>query len=477
LARQRQELAEAWQDAEARVTLAQAIREADGEAIRQEARQQLVSLEEEIALLDQRLRDEVPEFFDLINPSSLDAKAVQRLLSNGEAALLIMPGEFGTHSIAVTPDAIQWHRSELTELEVNRLVARLRASVATSGSPKRFHRKDAYQLYTELVEPLQGILASSQEVYAVPGGSLAALPLAVLVTQEPKGPDVDPQALRETAWLSDRFALVQLPSLQSLLFLRRFNSGDTNYRTDASFAGFGDPDLDGRASSRGGGDTALLRTAYLPNAGGEAAIADVSQLRRLASLPGTQAELIAIQSALGAPVQSVVLGEEATETTVRKTDLSRINVLAFATHGLLAGEVDGIAEPALVFTPPDAPNARDDGLLTASEITTLKLNADWVILSACNTAAGEGGGEGLSGLARAFFYAGARSLLASHWPVRDDIAPNLIVTMILEQQRDPDLSRARALQRAIVEIRSNIADPSSAHPAAWAPFVIVGEGR
>ena len=78
----------------------------------------------------------------------------------------------------------------------------------------------------------------------------------------------------------------------------------------------------------------------------------------------------------------------------------------------------GLPEPALVLMPPKVGTKADDGLLLASEIAQLKLNADWVVLSACNTAAGEGpDGEGLSGLAKAFFYAGTRALLVSHWRI------------------------------------------------------------
>jgi CHAT domain-containing protein len=173
----------------------------------------------------------------------------------------------------------------------------------------------------------------------------------------------------------------------------------------------------------------------------------------------------------------VRLREAATERAVRAADLSNQQIIAFATHGLLAGELEGVAEPGLVFTPPATPSEADDGLLTASEITTLKLNADWVILSACNTAAGDGtGAPGLSGLARAFFYAGAKTLLASHWPVRDDVAAEITVDAITRQRATPRISRAQALQAATIAIRNSPDDPTRAHPAAWAPFSLIGDG-
>src|SRR5580692_7939131 len=158
---------------------------------------------------------------------------------------------------------------------------------------------------------------------------------------------------------------------------------------------------------------------------------------------------------------------------------SRARVVHFATHGLIAGELKGLAEPALVLTPPaDGTEAsaleQDDGLLTASEVAALKLNADWVVLSGCNTAAGEGNAEALSGLARAFFYAGARALLVSHWPVNSAAAVKLTTRAFTALEQHPDIGRAEALRRAML---ATIAEGGQqAHPSYWAPFVVVGEG-
>jgi CHAT domain-containing protein len=145
----------------------------------------------------------------------------------------------------------------------------------------------------------------------------------------------------------------------------------------------------------------------------------------------------------------------------------------------VAGDLSGLTEPALVFTPPREASALDDGLLTASEAAKLNLAADWVILSACNTASGDGtpGADGLSGLARAFFYAGARTLLVSHWPVRDDAAARLTTRTFANLKAEPDLGKADAYRRAVLDMIADERDPSLAHPAIWSPFVVVGEGR
>ena len=129
----------------------------------------------------------------------------------------------------------------------------------------------------------------------------------------------------------------------------------------------------------------------------------------------------------------------------------------------------------MVFTPPDEGNETDDGLLKASEAAQLKLNADWVILSACDTAAADGSpdGEGLSGLARAFFYAGARSLLVSHWPVLSNAAKKITGELF----SDVDMAmneHAIALQDALVKIINDEESPFLSHPMFWASFSLVG---
>jgi CHAT domain-containing protein len=136
------------------------------------------------------------------------------------------------------------------------------------------------------------------------------------------------------------------------------------------------------------------------------------------------------------------------------------------------------AEPALLFSPPAQATEEDDGLLTASEITQLKLDADWVVLSACNTAAAgsdKPGAEALSGLARAFFYAGARALLVSHWAVNSNATVKLITKAFDEIKADPMIGRAEALRRSMLHMIDN-GSLYEAHPSYWAPFVVVGEG-
>jgi len=158
-------------------------------------------------------------------------------------------------------------------------------------------------------------------------------------------------------------------------------------------------------------------------------------------------------------------------------ELADYRVVHFATHGAMAGDLSGAAEPGLLLTPPAQPSAEDDGYLSASEIAGLKLDADWVILSACNTAAGDAdGAQALSGLARAFFYAQARALLVSHWAVNSDATVKLITRALREMSQDAQVGRSEALRRAMLAPVDD-GRPQEAHPAFWAPFVVVGEGQ
>ena len=194
------------------------------------------------------------------------------------------------------------------------------------------------------------------------------------------------------------------------------------------------------------------------------------------SLPDTSVELTSLAEFLGANNnRDLFLKDRATEFVIKNAKLARSKVIAFATHGLLSLETKnygGPFEPALVLTPPRTASPVDDGLLTASEISQLNLDAKLVILSACNTAVGKNENrDGLSSLAKAFFYAGARSLLVSHWKIDSEVTTKLTTTMFKIIQNKPSLSYSMALRQSMLIIAS---DPQTAHPFFWAPFSFIG---
>lgn len=208
---------------------------------------------------------------------------------------------------------------------------------------------------------------------------------------------------------------------------------------------------------------------------------DVESLAKsLPQLPGTRAEVKAIARSLKVGEGALKLGLDATEQAVKQSKLDDYRVVYFATHGLVAGELQEFAkakvEPALALSFPEKPSDFDDGLLEASEVAELKLDADWVVLSACNTASSDGvGAEALSGLARAFLYAGGRSLIVSHWDVADQAPAKLMSSLFRISTEEPTLSHGQMMQKATISLLEAASSDEEAHPRFWAPFVVVGE--
>jgi CHAT domain-containing protein len=215
---------------------------------------------------------------------------------------------------------------------------------------------------------------------------------------------------------------------------------------------------------------------------------DSAGIGLLPRLSDTVAEVRSMAMALNADLeQDVFLGAQASEGAVKNTGLSGYRVISFATHGLVPGDLDGLTQPALALSAPEVANdPNNDGLLTLGEILGLKLDADWVVLSACNTGSGEGeGAEAVSGLGRAFFYAGTRALLVSNWPVETTSAKALTSELFRRQAANDNLSRGEALRQSMltlikgpgyVDTESGKTVFSYAHPIFWAPFSLVGDG-
>jgi CHAT domain-containing protein len=367
------------------------------------------------------------------------------------------------------------------------------------GKRLPFDLARANELYKALFGKIEDIIKNKQ-LLIVASGPLTQLPFQVLVTEPPKTRLPDSAAgYRDVAWLVRQHAITVLPSVASLHALRTF--AKVSHASEA-YIGFGDPLLEGD-SKRFKDDTAraklarekrcgptlpqrmaslaALRSGTSPIGQSAGGLSDVDDIRRWPPLPETADELCDVaQDFRVDPATHVYLGAKATEAEVKRLSadgtLEKYRIVHFATHGVLAGQLSGASDPGLILTPPRTASETDDGYLTASEITGLKLDADWVILSACNTAAGGAqGAEALSGLARAFFYAGARSLLVSNWSVYSDATVKLITKAISELKSDGKIGRAEALRRSMVALITDGHD-EEAHPAFWAPFVLVGEG-
>ncbi len=518
LVRTRQDLAEEAAAADraliAAVSLPAQARKSETEMA---LRRQAAGISAKLREVDGALAAGFPQYASLASAAPLPLAEAARLLGPAEALLLFLPTRDATFVWAITRAQSRWVEVPLNSQALAQRVAALRCGldfqVEWSGSDAAkcigllqpavlpdqasalpFDLARAHDLYAALLGPVEDMIAG-KHLLIVPSGALASLPFQVLVTEPPPAAlPSDVGGYARAAWLARRAAITVLPSVASLKALRQLAK---HSRATDAFIGFGNPLLTGQD----GTDRAAWTKQSCPPAASQAlayqhrgrppaklarsGLAGADEVRRQPPLPETADELCAVARLLGAPTGAVHLGQGASERTVKALSatgtLERARVVHFATHGLLAAETAAIsgsrAEPALVLTPPDKVSDEDDGLLTASEVGLLKLDADWVVLSACNTAAGAGdlaGAEALSGLARAFFYAGARALLVSHWAVDSEATVELITKAFAEIQRDGNTSRAEALRRSMLALIAR--GGRYAHPAAWAPFIVVGEG-
>lgn len=412
---------------------------------------------------EERLQVQFPRYGRLVTPIPLNAAAVAKLLRRDEALLRVLPGKNATWVFLVKADGTL--RGAAVQLPTRQLITeveRLRAGVEGSSGQQLpdFDLTLAHELYQQLLGPVEPALTGVQHLIVVPEGALLSLPPALLVRQTP----ADSRDYRGAAWLVRDMALSLLPSVVALEQFRQVAGAS---RAGRPFIGFGDPIFTRPAGAAPGSGSVAQVAQSCP--------AITESLGRLPRLPDTATELRALARTLGADPNSVVLGRQATVSAVQASALQNYRIIAFATHALLPGEVDCLAEPALVLTPQAEARSRNDGLLSASAVASLKLDAEWVLLSACNTAAGAGGGlrgEGLSGLATVFLYAGSRALLASHWNVVSEPTVFLTTRTFETYRKAPGQGRAEALRQAQLAL---LDQPNRAHPIFWAAFTLIGE--
>ena len=435
-------------------------------------RQSVADLAKLLAEQTKTIATRFPQYDALVSAAPIAAEEVKQLLRPREALVVYLVSDNGCFAWVVTRAGLVFRRINIAPKELNAQVARLRERLDPQLNPTlaAFDVAAAHQLYQSIFASLEPALVGVKHVILVPDGALQSLPFAVLVAR------IAAKSAR-TSWLADRYAFSVVPSVAALRALRTFSRSKPGKEP---FIGFGNPLLEGevggqrRLAARALFDTDTSSVQQV-SASGTIGIANVEAIRRFPPLPETAEELRAAAAILHAAATSYFQGAQATETRVKQTALAQYRVVSFATHGAIAGEMSGVAEPGLILTPPAKGTELDDGYLTASEAAQLKLNADWVLLSACNTAAPDGtpGAEGLSGLAKGFFYAGARSLLVSNWAVASQPTVALTTGMLRRYAADPALGKAEALRQAMLQLRAN---PKYAHPLFWAPFVVVGEG-
>ena len=418
---------------------------------------ELADVNANIRSLEQQVQSASPGYNQLIDAPTRAADLVA-LLRPDEAVIQVLLGEPSSFVFFVTSDGVSAHPIDLSRSEAAEIVERLRVPFDEEFTLPEFDVEESYRLYSEMLGPISGQLARYDHLVTIPTGPLLSLPLQVLVMQPP--PRVVNYNYSGVRWLGARHALTLAPSVRAFVDLR-----DTARPSSAvnTFVGFGDfVPLDDPAE--------LLVRRDLP----ENCRTDIDRLKSLGRLPETRDELRSISNSLGVSSGNLILGTEFSEDKLREAPLDEYRVLYFATHGLLPGELDCWSEPSLLVSPTPGGGPTDDGLLEASEIINLNLDAELVVLSACNTGGegGEGGGESLTGLSRAFFYAGARSLLVSHWAV-DSFATVDLMSDAFEGLGGEGLTTSEALRQSQLAM---MRDGTYSHPYYWAAFTVVGDG-
>jgi CHAT domain-containing protein len=458
-------------------------------AAEQRSRARIAAIVGERAGLQKTLAVEFPDYASLSNPVPLAVNDIQPLLSADEAMVLYAVVDQRSYVIAITREGVDWKEISLGTDALTQKVTAFRRGLDVgkardaSGKSGLFDLALANELYVALLSPVEALTRDKRNLLVVPSAALTALPFHLLVTEKPQAAVPDTlEGYRSAAWLLRRQAVSVLPSVVSLKSLRGFTRKDEGVKP---MTGFGDPvfnpALEGPAERRAANGQVAARSvvtsAYSEFWRG-AGVDRARLAQSLPQLPDTADELNAVAKDVGAAAADIHLGRDASEATLKRAALPQYRIIYFATHGLVAGDIKGLGEPSLALSIPEQPTELDDGLLTASEVAQLKLNADWVVLSACNTIAGDKpGAEALSGLARAFFYAGARALLVSHWAVDSEAATRLTTSTFDLLKNEPGLGRAEALRRAMLTYVDDASSPRNAYPAMWGPFALIGEGE
>lgn len=419
--------------------------------------------------------------YRVVASGKLDLAELQQVLRPDEAYLKMLVVGDGVYAILIEQGRAQLWKSDISASGLDTAVDTIRSTISIIENGRRvtypFDAATSYKLYGQLFGPVAARLPAIAHLIFEPDGAMLRLPINLLVTantglaayeQRLLDPDADPFDMRQIAWLGR----TSRPSTAvSTLGFRNARQAAPSKAANQYF-GLGEnlpvsgrlPSLGTRGAAAGGADGDCLW--------------DVAQWAR----PIPADELVTARNAMGQQAGTLLTGGAFTDTAVKnRADLGDYRIIHFATHGLVTAPRPACpARPALVTS---FGGADSDGLLTFQEIFDLKIDADLVILSACDTAGAasvaatreaglSGGGNALDGLVRSFIGAGGRSVIASHWPAPDDFdaTKRLIGGLFAANQ---GASVADALWGTQLRLMD---DQQTSHPYYWAGFAIIGDG-
>ncbi len=423
------------------------------------ARSQLASAKASKEELSRAVESLAPNFVQ-VTDSSVSLSEFRKSLRSEEVFLQIRAGSTGAIVLAVTASEFRIAELDGDVAEIARLVAAIRENIYGDN----FDVGAARDLYNLTLDPVDDLVKASRSIVFAPDGPLLALPPAVLVSDDPTGWLPGTEDYTRVPWLGTQKALSVALSASSFYTLRQAAPSQASI----PFHGYGGFIPVGSRNAQ--------RIADARQAPAEC-LEQLTSLTRAPALEGTVEEVQRLSRVAARSGSAFSIGKDFTDTELKAADLSDVRVLHFATHGLLPMSAECLPEPALTTS---LGGPESDGLLDASEVVDLKLDAELVVLSACDTGGygansglgtgfGTPGGEALSGLVRAFFYAGARSVIASHWQIPD------AQTVDLMERFYETHTAGVALDEAMRQSRQSLAgDFQTSHPFYWAAFTITG---
>jgi CHAT domain-containing protein len=429
-------------------------------------------------ILEQQLLNADPRYGQLV-ASSASVDQIRQRLHPGEVYAKVFLAGDGAYGVLIGQDGAHPYKIATDAGAVEQAAAALRAPFDADNSLPPFDVAGAYALFDTLFHPVAGELLSARHLIYEPGGALIGLPAAVLVT-DPASADAFKARRRPgrmdnyagVAWLGARMDSSLSVSPASFVASRDFKPSTASQ----PYLGFGDPLLGPAINSPRAFDVVVKRGLAETDGGADVCGRVRQALINLEPLPETADEVRVVGQSLGAGGGDMVTGAAFTDSDIKsRQDLKTYRVLYFATHGILPNANACLPEPALVTS---LGGGDSSALLESSDILNLKLDADLVVLAACDTAGGggdteqtglQGGGEALGGLARAFIYAGARGLVVSHWSV-DSASSEKLMTGLF---RSGAATQAEGLKLAQAQLMN---DPRYSHPYYWAAFTLVGDG-
>jgi CHAT domain-containing protein len=399
-------------------------------------------------------------------PASLDnAEQLQSQLAADEVAIDILPLRFGLGLLAVTKDRIDYRYVPIADRRLDALIARYRTALdpALRGSAA-LDPEPLLAMAKLTLAPLRDLIQGKNRLTLIPHGGFQSIPLEALRVDVGTG-SAPIQAADSVRYLGLEHEITYAPSITSLWLSR--TAAPTATAGRPAFVGIGDPVIghpelrqrvagawDSLFSWRGGG-------------------------LNFSTLPETRDEIFRMRAIFGGAVRDTFLAAGATkQSLLNSEDLRSSRVIDFATHGVTAGKFgSAVVDQPFLLLSPSGPGASDDAdtRLRMSDVISMNLQADLVILSACDTAASDGsqGSLGLSGLARAFLFAGARNVLVSHWEVESRTA-YYFVTQFAENLVAKRMTYAAALLAAR---RSIAIDRGLSDPSYWSAFILLGDGN